>query len=174
MVVDCLIAIRLITLWAALRAVGPDEFDRMMAGGLKVKYLEKADGRRTLWKKNVANDPSELNEGDWVYFYNHPDYPEKRGGVWRGENAVVTKTNGENKYQGFGAEVDGRDELQDARNDGLEPSHPDYAHGDPPGLVKPHRPNEPAYKNQDLGKIHRFEPVPPSEWPPSPPSNGYW
>ena len=52
-----------------------------------------------------------LNAGDWVYFYNHPKYLLKHpGGAVQGENAIYM---GNGKFQGFGMSDKTEDELLD-------------------------------------------------------------
>lgn len=50
--------------------------------------------------ENVKPNHALLKPGDWVYYVNHPHYPQKHpDGLWRGENAVYL---GEDKFSGFG------------------------------------------------------------------------
>ncbi len=160
-VTECVNTINMIYLRAILKTVGKDSFNKMFKNGItlqdKMPELRKYQKNKPL----DISQKSDLKKGDWVYFYNYPDYSDKHPkGYWQGENAIVL---GSDQYEGFGvpktSEEEMNKDLLEAYNTGLpRKERKSMGVDSPPGLKKPFRPKKSEASNKDPGKIHRFVP----------------
>ncbi|NOT58219.1 MAG: hypothetical protein HOP18_26750 [Deltaproteobacteria bacterium] len=118
-VIECMTAIDLLYYRALLATLGPQKFDELFKDGIRI-----APNKGPIQKYYTVEcrpNRASLQKGDWVYFYNHPDYLNRHGQslnrAFQGENAIVT---GNNKYAGFGvlesSNARMRQELFDAYN----------------------------------------------------------
>jgi hypothetical protein len=105
---ECLSMTNALNFRTILKTYGDDKFNNMFDWrNLIVGYSSNVlDSYLTnLMHITSATKEREIQKGDWVYFQNHPKYPNKHpAGAWQGENVFCMGKNpgGENEYRGFG------------------------------------------------------------------------
>lgn len=99
--VECLCATYIVYYRALIACVGREMFDRMFFEGIQI--APNRSPIQKYFRVECRNNPAELQRGDWVYFYNHPNYLRRhantKGNAWQGENALVVDFD---RYEGFG------------------------------------------------------------------------
>lgn len=124
-IADCASA-AVATLYDTVRAaVGDEQFDAYFGSPYHRMIISQSADDTPLKELLVKTSATELKEGDWYYWANHPDYSKKHpDGSWSGENAFY-KGEKDGKRQWFGFGVDPIDdegmlrELFDRYNDDL-------------------------------------------------------
>jgi hypothetical protein len=100
-VIECLTAIHVCYYRAILLLVGEDRFNHLFRAGIVLA----PDSRQLApyMTRTTYQHDREIQDGDWVYFYNHPQYlqrhAESHGNALQGENAFYV---GGGQFEGFG------------------------------------------------------------------------
>jgi hypothetical protein len=108
--IECLTAMYIVYYKALVECFGAEKFDMIFRDGIRVApNRSRVQDYLTV---GCRNNPGELKRGDWVYFFNHPNYlrrhPNSLGNAWQGENALVV---GSDKYEGFGVSERSAEEI---------------------------------------------------------------
>jgi hypothetical protein len=110
-VIECLTAIHICYYRAILHLVGDARFNQLFPAGV---VLSPDSRQLAPYMTLTTHDHQmEINEGDWVYFYNDQRYLQRHGesqnSALQGENALYV---GDGAFEGFG--MDGtREEIED-------------------------------------------------------------
>jgi len=178
-VAECQTALIAIELDSVRAAIGDEKFDELFGstrsnladesrlhirpgGGSSLQnFLVATDARKAGDAGKFGDRPAK--EGEWYYFYNHPQYLLKHpGGAFQGENAVYMGKNaaGEQLWAGMGVSDTTEEgmlkEMQGAYN--LERDDIDYEyivryHTTKPIPIPPGKPNWQALYNANLDKV---------------------